>query len=67
METGDARAATIWASRAVELNPDDSSARWLLSRLFVSAGMKARARTELAALLNKNPDHKEAKALLRTL
>ncbi|TMA44964.1 MAG: tetratricopeptide repeat protein [Deltaproteobacteria bacterium] len=67
METGDARAATIWASRAVELNPDDGSARWLLSRLFVSAGMKARARTELAALLNKNPDHKEAKALLRTL
>jgi curved DNA-binding protein CbpA len=66
-ETGDAKAATIWASRAVELKPDDGEARWLLSRLFVSAGMKARARTELTALLNKNPDHKEAKALLRTL
>ena len=67
METADARAATVWASRAVELNPDDAAARWMLSQLFVSAGMKARARTELTALLNKNPDHKEAKALLRTL
>jgi curved DNA-binding protein CbpA len=67
METSDPRAATIWASRAVELNPDDASARMMLSRLFVSAGMKARARTELSALLGKNPDHKEAKALLRTL
>jgi curved DNA-binding protein CbpA len=67
METGDARAATIWASRSVELTPSDAEARWLLSRLFVSAGMKARARAELTALLNKNPDHKEAKALLRTL
>jgi len=67
METADARAATVWASRAVELNPDDAAARMMLSKLFVSAGMKARARAELTALLNKNPDHKEAKALLRTL
>ena len=66
VETSDPR-ATIWASRAVELNPDDASARMMLSRLFASAGMKARARTELTALLGKNPDHKEAKALLRTL
>ena len=66
VETSDPR-ATIWASRAVELNPDDASARMMLSRLFASAGMKARARTELNALLGKNPDHKEAKALLRTL
>ena len=67
MESSDARAATIWASRAVELNPEDAGARMMLSRLFISAGMKARARTELGALLGKNPDHKEAKALLRTL
>jgi curved DNA-binding protein CbpA len=63
----DARAATTWATRAVELNPDDAGARLMLARLFVSSGMKARARTELTTLVSKNPDHKEAKALLRTL
>jgi len=66
-QISDPRAATVWASRAVELNPEDASARWMLAKLFVSAGMKARARSELTALLGKTPDHKEAKALLRTL
>jgi curved DNA-binding protein CbpA len=66
-EASDARAATTWAMRAVELNPEDAGARMMLARLLVTAGMKARARSELTALLNRNPDHKEAKALLRTL
>jgi len=29
--------------------------------------LKSRARSELTQLLNQNPDHKEAKQLLRTL
>ena len=67
MEAGDPRSAVTWAARAVELNPEDAPARLMLARLFVAAGMKARARTELQALLSRTPDHKEAKALLRTL
>jgi len=67
MEAGDPRSAVTWAARAVELNPADAPTRLMLARLFVAAGMKARARTELTALLSKTPDHKEAKALLRTL
>jgi Flp pilus assembly protein TadD len=67
LDASDSRAATTWAVRAVELNPEDTGARMMLARLFVSAGMKARARTELTTLLKVTPDHKEAKALLRTL
>jgi len=66
-ESSDARAATTWALRAVELNPDDLGARMLLARLFATNGLKARARSELTTLLQKNPDHKEARALLRAL
>jgi len=66
-ESSDSRAATTWALRAVELNPEDLGARLLLARLFAGTGLKARARSELTTLLQKNPDHKEAKALLRAL
>ena len=66
-ESSDPRSATTWALRAVELNPEDVGARMLLARLLASNGLKARARTELTTLLQKNPDHKEAKALLRAL
>jgi curved DNA-binding protein CbpA len=66
-ESSDTRAATTWALRAVELNPDDLGARMLLARLFATNGLKARARSELTTLLQKNPDHKEARALLRAL
>jgi curved DNA-binding protein CbpA len=67
LEMSDDRAATTWATRAVQLNPDDPEARLLLARLLAGAGMKVRARNELTALLHKNPDHKEAKALLKAL
>jgi len=63
----DARTATTWATRAVQLNPDDPEARLILARLLMGAGMKVRARSELIALLHKTPDHKEAKALLKAL
>ena len=64
---GDIQQASTWASRAVELSPTDTGSRFLLARTFASLNMKARARSELTALLSKNPDHKEAKALLRGL
>ena len=67
LENGDVQLASTWGSRAVELNPGDAAGRFLLARAFKAMGMKARARTELTALLAKTPDHKEAKALLRGL
>src|SRR5262249_28454043 len=67
LEASDARAATTWAMRAVDLNPEDVVARMMLARLLAGAGLKSRARSELTQLLNQNPDHKEAKQLLRTL
>jgi len=66
-EASDPRVATTWAMRAVEVNPEDAAARMMLARLLAAGGMKSRARTELTSLLNRTPDHKEAKALLRTL
>jgi curved DNA-binding protein CbpA len=64
---GDARSASTWAARAVDLNPQDGAARMVLAQSFAALNMKARARAELTTLLNKNPDHKEAKALLKAL
>ncbi|HEY5677305.1 MAG TPA: tetratricopeptide repeat protein, partial [Myxococcales bacterium] len=63
----DIRAALTWATRAVELQPDDAAARLLLARTLAASGQKARARGELNTLLSRNPDNKEARALLRAL
>jgi tetratricopeptide (TPR) repeat protein len=67
LQNNDARTASTWASRAVELNPGDSEARLLLAQSYKAMNMKARARAELTLLLKKDPDHKEAKALLKAL
>jgi curved DNA-binding protein CbpA len=67
MQQNDAKAAFGWAGRAVEADPGDAAARFLLARICAGLDMKARARGELATLLGKHPDHKEAKALLKAL
>jgi curved DNA-binding protein CbpA len=67
MQNGDLQATSTWAARAVELNGTDAAARMLLAQAFKALNMKSRARAELNALLVANPDHKEAKALLRGL
>lgn len=67
LENGDPQAASLWASRALEVSPGDAEARLLLARAFKGLNLKVRARAELTALLTKHPDHKEAKALLRGL
>ncbi len=67
VESGDAKSAITWGARAVELNGADASARLLLAQTFISLNMKARAKGELTSLLAANPDHKEAKALLKGL
>jgi curved DNA-binding protein CbpA len=67
MQNGDGQSACSWANRAVEADPQDATARIALARCFVNLKMKARARGELNALLDKQPDNKEAKALLKGL
>jgi curved DNA-binding protein CbpA len=67
LQNADMRAALTWAGRAVDLKPGDGPARLMFARALVATGQKARARTELTALLNGNPDDKEARALLRAL
>jgi len=67
MEERDPRLASTWAAKAVELMPGDNNSRLLLANAFAALNMKAKARAEVTAILSKNPDHKEAKALLRTL
>ena len=67
MEERDPRLASIWAAKAVELMPGDNNSRLLLANAFAALNMKAKARAEVTAILSKNPDHKEAKALLRAL
>jgi thioredoxin-like negative regulator of GroEL len=66
-ESGDFRQATMWAQRACDINHGDNDARLLLARALTASGMKARARAELQTLLAKEPDHKQARALLRSL
>lgn len=67
MENGDAQLASGWALRAVDLNPGDLPARFLLAQTFAQLNMKARARAELTHILSKNPEDKEARALLKGL
>ena len=67
LEDGDARNASNWATRAAELSPDDPAPKLVLAKAYAKLNMKARARAELTAVLNKTPDHKEAKALLKAL
>ncbi len=67
LENADMRGALLWAGRAVDLQPDDAGVRLMFARALAATGQKARARNEVSILLGKNPDHKEAKALLRAL
>jgi tetratricopeptide (TPR) repeat protein len=67
MENGDPQTAATWGVRAIELNPNDDEARLALAEVFVEMKMKARAKAELNAILKKNPEHPEAKALLKGL
>lgn len=64
---GDVQTAATWAARAVELQPGDVSSRLLLAKLFAAQALKAKARAELKIVLDKVPEHKEARALLKGL
>ena len=67
MATGDNQTASTWAARAVELQPAEVASRLLLAKLFAGLALKAKARVELKVILDKVPNHKEARALLKGL
>jgi FimV-like protein len=57
-------------AKALALQPTSASIRLNLAKVYLAAGDKARARTELdtiAKLGDKDPSYKEATALLKTL
>ncbi len=64
---GDAQTAASWAGRAVEIQPADIGSRLLLAKLFAAQALKTKARAELKVILEKVPEHKEARALLKGL
>ena len=59
--------AASWGQRAVESAPDDLEGRVLAARAFAQLKMKARAKAELQLVLQKKPDHAEARAVLKGL
>ena len=58
-------AASAWAARAVEYAPRAAEPRIILARAQMGLGQKAKAKATLQALLDFNPEHKEARALLK--
>ncbi|MBC7173767.1 MAG: tetratricopeptide repeat protein [Polyangiaceae bacterium] len=64
---GDLRRARDLAQRATELAPADVSARVVLGRVYLAAGMKMNARRELEAAAKLDPKDELVKNLLREL
>ena len=63
----DFQLAMTWASRAVERSPGEHRWRVLLARAFAGLRQKPRAKAELQIVLQNEPNHAEAKDLLRSL
>jgi len=61
----DFNAASAWAARAVEYAPRAAEPRIILARAQIGLSLKAKAKATLQAVLDLNPEHKEARALLK--
>lgn len=64
---GKLEAGLLSASRAAEIAPDGIRYRLLLARAQLASGDEPRARTQIDAVLTKNPHHPAAAALLTQL
>jgi curved DNA-binding protein CbpA len=63
---GEVQKASTFAAKAAEIAPaGDVEARLVLAKAFIELGFKAKARHELTLVLAHNPDHKEARVLLK--
>jgi curved DNA-binding protein CbpA len=67
LSLGDFAAAGSWAARGLERFPSENRLRVLAARAFIGLKQKAKAREELLLVLQKEPHHAEAKALLKPL
>ncbi|HYV44391.1 MAG TPA: DnaJ domain-containing protein [Myxococcaceae bacterium] len=67
MEGGDLKEAKAFAQRAVDLLPKSASNRALLARILLQADLKKLARRELEEAVRLDPDHADARALLKKL
>ena len=63
----DPRAATSWASKAVEVGPDEFETHALLARTYDRNGEPARALAAASEAVRLNPDHAASHYLLFTL
>lgn len=66
LKSNEPQHAATWAARAIELK-GDAEVRLVLARAYAAMNQRVRARNELQVLLASTPDHKEARALLRSL
>ena len=69
-EKGDMPGPSRWQLKALELQPANATFRLNLAKIYLAAGEKSHAKTELdavAKLGDKHPLYPEASALLRTL
>jgi curved DNA-binding protein CbpA len=64
---GDLKEAKALAQRAVDLLPRHAGNRVLLARILLQADLKKLARRELDEAVRLDPDHPEARALLKKL
>ncbi|GAC1337853.1 MAG: hypothetical protein NVSMB23_04850 [Myxococcales bacterium] len=59
--------AGTWAARGLERSPGENRLRVLSARAFIGLKQKPKARAELLLVLQNEPHHAEAKALLKSL
>ena len=59
--------AIIAMKRALELTPESGAVRYNLAVAYVKSGNLDEGRRQLAALLEREPDHQEAQQLLKTI
>jgi curved DNA-binding protein CbpA len=67
LSLGDFAAAGTWAARGLERFAGENRLRVLAARAFIGLKQKVKARTELLLVLQNEPHHAEAKALLKPL
>lgn len=67
MERGDLKEAKALAQRAVDLLPKSAPYRVLLAKILLQADLKKLARRELEEAVRLDPDHADARALLKKL
>jgi curved DNA-binding protein CbpA len=67
LEVRDFERSSSWAIRAVEYAPHAVEPKLILAQAEIGLGQGAKAKALLQSVLEANPDHKEARALLKSI